>query len=176
MTPLRTENLELKLNNNIAFMSVNGTMSKDSLDEGLSWMDQVAETEESFNICVNIDTENFDDLSAAREEFIRVGRVLRHAATAEKCAILSDSAFLRNSAKIEGAVIPGLEINAFDLNEATTAEKWLKDEPTLDTPANRAAEKTPATPKAAAPSHDSATSQEQAANPWDKLDLTKVDI
>lgn len=175
MTPLRTPNLELELNNNIAFMSIKGTMSQTALESGLDWMDQVSEANDNFNICVDIASNNFDDLSAARTEFLRVGRVLRHAPTAEKCAVLTDSAFLKNSAKVEGAVIPGLEINAFDLEEGSVAEKWLNDEPIIQEVVIEPkveevrAEAIPQpvdAPEDTLPTH----------NPWDSLDLSKVDI
>mgnify|MGYP000079548810 CR=1 FL=1 len=165
MTPLRKENLELELTNNIAFMSVTGEMTADSLNEGLAWIDQASEANDNFNICVDLKSENFDDLSAARQQFLNVGRVLRHAPCAEKCAVLTDSDFLKNSAKVEGAVIPGLEINAFDLNEAETAEKWLNGEPIIDeAPQEQEQEAEPL------------SQPELVANPWDNLNMAKVDI
>lgn len=161
MTPLRKENLELELTNNIAYMSVTGEMTSDSLNEGLAWIDQAVEANDNFNICVDLASENFDDLSTARQQFLHVGRVLRHAPIAEKCAVLTDSDFLKNSAKVEGAVIPGLEINAFDLDESETAERWLNDEPVFDVPTAAA----PETPE-----------EKEKSSAWDQLDLSKVDI
>lgn len=43
----------------------------------------------------------------------------------DKCAVCTDTAWLRAAAEVEGAMIPGLEINAFDLNEMDAAEAWL---------------------------------------------------
>ena len=172
MTPLRTPNLEL--NNNIAFMSVKGTMSQTALENGLDWMNQVSEANDNFNICIDIASDNFDDLSAARAEFLRVGRVLRHAPTADKCAVLTDSAFLKNSAKVEGAVIPGLEINAFDLDASKVAEKWLNDEPVIQESIQVAQVKeTPIDVTAKSTDDDDAL---PSHNPWDSLDLSKVDV
>ena len=42
-----------------------------------------------------------------------------------KCAVVSDLAWLRTVAEIEGALIPGLEINAYPPDEADKAEAWL---------------------------------------------------
>ena len=169
---MRNENLELELNNNIAFMSVTGKMSADSLNEGLAWIDQVTQANDNFNICVDIAADNFTDLSAAREEFLHVGRVLRHAQSAKKCAVLTDSQFLKNSAKVESAVIPGLEINTFDLADSGTAEMWLKDEPLIEAVNSTPVITQQETVTQPLPKPESKLSE----NPWAKLDMSKVDI
>lgn len=43
----------------------------------------------------------------------------------DRCAVLSDEAWLRKAAEIEGALIPGLEIKGFTMDEAAAAETWL---------------------------------------------------
>lgn len=43
----------------------------------------------------------------------------------DKCAVLSDTSWIRTWAEVEGALIPGLEIRAFELHEAAEAERWL---------------------------------------------------
>jgi hypothetical protein len=42
-----------------------------------------------------------------------------------RCAVLSDAAWIRTAAEIEGAIIPSLEIKAFPLSAAQAAEDWL---------------------------------------------------
>ncbi|MDF1728110.1 MAG: STAS/SEC14 domain-containing protein [Sulfitobacter sp.] len=44
----------------------------------------------------------------------------------DRCAVLSDTAWLRRAAEMEGAVIPGLEIKSFDLGQQDAAEAWLE--------------------------------------------------
>jgi hypothetical protein len=41
--------------------------------------------------------------------------------------VLSDTAWLRTATEVEGALIPELEIKAFDLHEAGAAEAWLNE-------------------------------------------------
>lgn len=49
----------------------------------------------------------------------------------DKCAVLSDVSWIKTAAEIEGALLPGLEIKSFDLDEASVAEAWLaSDKPT----------------------------------------------
>lgn len=43
----------------------------------------------------------------------------------EKCAVLTDQGWLKAAAVVEGALLPGLQIKAFDLAEHTAAEAWL---------------------------------------------------
>lgn len=44
-----------------------------------------------------------------------------------KCAVLSDAAWIRTAAEIEGAVFPSLEIKGFPLSEKQAAQDWLDD-------------------------------------------------
>lgn len=46
----------------------------------------------------------------------------------DRCAVLSDTGWLRTTAEVEGALIPGLEIKSFELHEAEEAEAWLAAE------------------------------------------------
>jgi hypothetical protein len=43
----------------------------------------------------------------------------------DRCAVLSDSSWLRKAAEVEGALFPGLEIKSFSLDEREAAEAWL---------------------------------------------------
>jgi len=44
-----------------------------------------------------------------------------------KCAVLTDAAWLQTAAEVEGWMIPGLKIKAFDMAHAEAAEAWLAD-------------------------------------------------
>ncbi|MEO9900503.1 STAS/SEC14 domain-containing protein [Nisaea sp.] len=50
--------------------------------------------------------------------------------TFDRCAVLSDEAWLRKVADIEGALIPGLEIKGFELDQTNTANCWLDNQKT----------------------------------------------
>ena len=132
MTPLKTETLDLTFNDSIAHITVSGAVARETLEAGLNWMDEVVEANDNFAVRVDMAKDDFADLGEISGEFKNVGRLLRHAVEAEKCAVLTDSLFLRNSAKVEGAVIPGLEINTFAPEAAEVAEAWLKDEPLIE--------------------------------------------
>jgi len=46
----------------------------------------------------------------------------------DKCAVLSDTAWIRTAAEIEGAIIPSFEIKSFALADARDAGAWLADD------------------------------------------------
>ena len=42
-----------------------------------------------------------------------------------KCAVISDEGWIQKAAQIEGALIPGLKIKSFALDQEAAAEAWL---------------------------------------------------
>ncbi len=44
----------------------------------------------------------------------------------ERCAVCTDAAWLRAAAEVEGALLPGLVITGFALDETAAAEAWLE--------------------------------------------------
>ena len=45
----------------------------------------------------------------------------------DRCAVLSDAGWIRTAAEIEGALIPGLQIKSFELDDTEAAEAWLSE-------------------------------------------------
>jgi hypothetical protein len=43
----------------------------------------------------------------------------------KKCAVLSDAKWMHAAAEVEGALMPGLDVKAFDLKDVAAAEAWL---------------------------------------------------
>jgi hypothetical protein len=135
MQALKTENLELTLDDQIVQMSVNGPMTSETVQSSFEWIENVqseSATNDNLQLCVEMQADNFSDLAEASQQFRRVGEVLRRAHDIDRCALITDSTWIRNSAKIEGAVIPGLELMAFAPENAESAEKWLRDEPLIE--------------------------------------------
>lgn len=177
MQALKTENLELTLDNQIVQMSVNGPMTSETVQSSFEWIENVqteSPTNDNLQICVEMQADNFSDLAEASQQFRRVGEVLRRAHDIDRCALITDSTWIRNSAKIEGAVIPGLELMAFAPEQTETAEKWLRDEPLLEDPAAEAlpetAVVTPQSPQKAAEVPPSApVPEDKPGSAWDNF-------
>jgi hypothetical protein len=45
-----------------------------------------------------------------------------------KVAVLSDTNWIKKASELEGMLIPGLDIKAFDWEQREEAEKWLESE------------------------------------------------
>ncbi len=127
LTPLETDAISLKFEDGIAFVKVSGKVGKEEMGEAIDWLVAANDAHESYNMCVDIAKMDFPDLGAISAEFRRLGDMWRTAKALDKCAVLTDSKFLQSSAKVEGAVIPGLEIQSFDLEDLSPALRWLHD-------------------------------------------------
>jgi len=60
-------------------------------------------------------------------EFWRLPSMLGLIRRFDRCAVLADQKWLKTISEIEGALIPGVEIKGFGLDEEAAAEAWLAD-------------------------------------------------
>jgi hypothetical protein len=67
-------------------------------------------------------------LSAITIEFSRLPKMLRLIRRFSKAAVLTDKAWLKTISELEGKLIPGLEIKAFQRDQKTAALQWLDGE------------------------------------------------
>ena len=68
-------------------------------------------------------------LGAIVVEFSRLPAMFRLIRQFDRAAVLADKDWVQTASEIEGALIPGLKIKAFDLDDADDAERWLADQP-----------------------------------------------
>lgn len=61
-------------------------------------------------------------------EFRRMPQLFGLLGKFDRCAVLSDAAWLRTAAEIEGALFPGIRISSFELEDVEAAETWLNAE------------------------------------------------
>ena len=64
-------------------------------------------------------------LGAIGVEVSRLPKLFGLLGAFDRCAVLSDSDWLKKVAEIEGAIFPGIEIRSFDLDQRDVAEEWL---------------------------------------------------
>ncbi|EXF45095.1 hypothetical protein BAY1663_02503 [Pseudomonas sp. BAY1663] len=65
-------------------------------------------------------------LGAVGVELSRLPQLFRFIRRFDRCAVLSDKDWLRKASELEGAVIPGLTVKAFDLHQEADASAWLE--------------------------------------------------
>jgi len=64
-------------------------------------------------------------LGALSVELQRLPKLFALLGRFERCAVLSDAGWIRTAAEFEGALLPGIEIKGFALEEREVAEAWL---------------------------------------------------
>lgn len=126
MTALTHDNISLQFDSGIAFMTVNGPIKSEALDKTLDWLSDIDDNHDEFDMCVDMAKMGFDSLGAVDKAFRDIGHVLRMTPSINKCAVLTDSLFVQSKAKVEGAVLPGTEVESFDIEALDPAVRWLK--------------------------------------------------
>lgn len=68
-------------------------------------------------------------LGAVGVELSRIPQLFRFIRRFDRCAVVAGKEWIRRASEIEGAMIPGLKIKAFDLHEVEQAHQWLEAQP-----------------------------------------------
>lgn len=70
---------------------------------------------------------HFPSLGAIAVELSRLPSMFGLLKKFNRAAVLTDKAWLKKASELEGALIPGLEIKAFDRDQKAAAEAWLSE-------------------------------------------------
>ncbi|WP_313108397.1 STAS/SEC14 domain-containing protein [Stutzerimonas nitrititolerans] len=65
-------------------------------------------------------------LGAVGVELSRIPELFRFVRRFDRCAVVAGKEWVRRASEIEGIMIPGLTIKAFDLHEVEQAHQWLE--------------------------------------------------
>jgi len=123
---ITTDAMELAFKDDIAMMTIYGRLTEEDMGLCLDWLKAEIGTHGSFNLLMTMTKMKWPTAAAYKEEFSRLGDVFKMTKAIKKCAVVSDSRFVRTVSSIEGALIPRFEIKAFDGDEADAALAWLK--------------------------------------------------
>lgn len=66
-------------------------------------------------------------LAAIGVELTRLPGLFRLIGRFDKAAVLASESWLKKASEIEGAMIPGLQIKAFEIDQQQAAEAWLAE-------------------------------------------------
>lgn len=80
-------------------------------------------------LLLRIDEFDFPSLGAIGVELSRMPSLFRFIRRFDRAAVVVDKAWVRKASAIEGALIPGLDLKAFDLSQSAEAEAWLQGTP-----------------------------------------------
>lgn len=172
-TQLKTENLTLNMTGDIASLSISGKLQADTFDHAREAFDALNASAPDTPVVLRIDRENFDNLSGAAQAFRQFSDLLRRLPGLERCAVVSDSDFLKNSAKVEAAAIPGLSLMTFAPEGTEAARRWLRGQSLTEDLAQTASEDAPAHSSPENSSNDN-ISQDEPLGEWGNISMKEV--
>ena len=105
---------------------VHGRIDAEQMREGLDALVAAAEGVQDGTMLYTIDAFEMPSAGALQVEFGQLPRLFGLIGRFRRCAVLSDAAWIRSVAEVEGAVIPGLEIRGFAHDAREEAVAWLE--------------------------------------------------
>jgi len=108
-------------------IELRGTINIETMRTGLDALIKQSKDVESGQMLYTIRDFSMPTIGAIGIEMSRLPALFSLLGKYDKCAVLSDSSWLRNAATAKGALIPGLDIMSFELDEREAAEAWLSD-------------------------------------------------
>ena len=107
-------------------IELSGKIDSEEMARGLDDLLEKSQDVNSGIMLYRIVSFAFPDMGAIAVEMARIPKLFGLLGRFDRCAVLSDAAWIRTAAEIEGALFPGIDIKAFDLDDDAAAEAWLK--------------------------------------------------
>lgn len=108
-------------------IALSGALDSEAMEKGLDDLFDLSEGVTNGRMLYTITDFSMPTLGAIGVEFSRMPKLFGLLGKFDRCAVLSDTGWLRTAAEIEGKLFPGIEIKAFDLGETEAAEAWLAE-------------------------------------------------
>ena len=106
-------------------LELKGTLDAETMRKALDRMIDLSEGIKNGRMLYRIPDFAMPTPAAIAVEFSRLPKLFGLIGKFSRCAVLTDSKFLRLASEFEGAVIPGLDIKAFELGQDDAAQEWL---------------------------------------------------
>ena len=107
-------------------IELSGKIDSEEMARGLDDLLEKSQDVNSGIMLYRIVSFAFPDMGTIAVEMARLPKLFGLLGRFDRCAVLSDAAWIRTAAEIEGALFPGIDIKAFDLDDDAAAEAWLK--------------------------------------------------
>ena len=107
-------------------IELSGVLDANAMREGLDKLIEQSEDVNAGKMLYRISNFEFPTVGALAQEFIKMPKLFGLLGKFEKCAVVSDAAWIRTVAEMEGAVFPSLDIRSFTQSQVAAAEKWLE--------------------------------------------------
>ena len=106
-------------------MELSGKLDADEMEVALDQFIELADTVYQGKILYRIIDIHLPSLGAIIHKCSRLPSLIGIIKNFDRIAILTDKPWLQHAVEIEGKLIPGLEMKAFNLDQQTEAEVWL---------------------------------------------------
>lgn len=106
-------------------VDLSGRLDADTMASGLDELLHLSQDVNNGVMLYRITSFAFPDLGAIAVEMSRLPKMFGLLGRFDRCAVLSDAAWIRTAAEVEGALFPGIDIKAFELDDEEAAEAWL---------------------------------------------------
>lgn len=106
-------------------IELSGALDADAMRSALDHLIEESEGVTHGKMLYKISDFEMPTLGAMAVELYRMSKLLGLIGKFDKCAVLSDTAWIRTAAEIEGVVFRSLEIRSFILADNEAAEAWL---------------------------------------------------
>jgi hypothetical protein len=106
-------------------IQLEGTLDAEKMRHGLDTLLDLSRDINQGVMLYRIKGFTMPTLGALGVEFGYLPKLMGLVGRFDKCAVCCDTAWIRKAAEVEGAMIPGLEIKTFDLDDREGAEAWL---------------------------------------------------
>lgn len=114
-----------KLSDNRVDLELDGVLDAATMRDALDQLVTQTEGMEAGRMLYTIRDFAMPTIGALGVEFGYLPKLFSLIGKVKKVAVLTDIAWVRGAAEVEGALIPGTEINAYGLDARDEAEAWL---------------------------------------------------
>ena len=118
-------------NDKLIAIDAQGVLSAENIEEGLERLLDLTQQHEDAGILIRMSHMDLGALMKVARDIARRPEYLELKGRAGRAAILTNQAWIRNSATIETSVMPRLDAKVFDLSEEVDARVWLDEKPEL---------------------------------------------
>lgn len=126
MIELNTTNLTASYEAPLVRLSVTGPANRKEAAQAMEWFETLGESQDSYQLYLEIPKMHFPDLGSVRKTFLSLADIMRGLEACGKCAVVTDSPFLRSTAIIEGTAMPQMHVDSFGIVQLAEAEEWLE--------------------------------------------------
>jgi len=106
-------------------ITMSGKLNSEEMKSALDELVIKSENIVNGNLLYDVVDFHLPSLGAIAIEFSRLPSMFGWIRKFERAAVLVDKSWIRKISELEGALITGLEIKAFDRNQRNEAEVWL---------------------------------------------------